>query len=166
MPSSAAPPSLEVDLRPATEQDYAFAERLYVDTMKPLLRRLGAWDEADVLGRFRTSFDVAQVRIIQVDGRDAGFVQTSETDTEINLDQIHLLRAYRSRGVGSELIRDLQRAAIAKKKALSLAVVRGNRAVTLYRHLGFIVVSEDTTRLYMRYNGTRLSATTRQGRCP
>ena len=154
MPSSAARPPLKVNLRPVTDEDYAFAERLYVETMRPLLQRLEAWDEADVLGRFRTSFDVTQVRIIRVDGKDAGFVQTSETDAEINLDQIHLLRTYRSRGIGRQLIGDLQRAATAKSKALSLAVVRGNRALALYQRLGFIIVSEDATKLYMRYVGS------------
>jgi ribosomal protein S18 acetylase RimI-like enzyme len=150
--SSAARPSLQVDLRTATEQDYAFAERLYVETMRPLLQRLEAWDEADVLGRFRASFDVAQVQIIRVDGADAGFIQTSETAAEINLDQIHLRKEYRSRGIGRQLIGDLQQSAIAKKKALSLAVVRGNRALDLYQRLGFIVIGEDATKLYMRYN--------------
>jgi ribosomal protein S18 acetylase RimI-like enzyme len=150
MSGSAAQPSLEVDLRPATERDYGFAERLYIATMRPLLRKLEAWDEAELLGRFRASFEVAQVRIIQADGRDAGFLQTSETEAEINLDQIHLHRTHRSRGIGSQLIRDLQRAAIAKKKALALAVVRGNRALELYQRLGFNVIGEDATRLYMR----------------
>jgi ribosomal protein S18 acetylase RimI-like enzyme len=152
---SAATRSLRIDLRAATERDYAFAARLYVATMKPLLQKLEAWDAADLLGRFKSSFDVARVRIIQVDGRDAGFLQTSETESEINLDQIHLLRSYRSRGVGSQLIRDLQRAAAAKRKALALAVVHGNRALGLYRRLGFRVLDEDPIRLYMRWHGAR-----------
>jgi ribosomal protein S18 acetylase RimI-like enzyme len=148
----------QVDLRPATERDYAFAERLYVETMQPLLQALQAWDEADVLGRFRANFNLAQVKIIQVGGSDVGFVQTSETDTEIRLDQIHLQRAQRSRGIGSQLIGDLQRAALAEKKALTLAVVRGNRALALYQRLGFIVVREDATKLYMRFDGKAAKA--------
>jgi ribosomal protein S18 acetylase RimI-like enzyme len=150
MPSSAAHPSLQVNLRPATEQDYAFAERLYVETMRPLLRNLEAWDEVDVLGRFRGSFDVAQVQIIRVDGTDVGFMQTSETEAEINLDQIHLKKGYRSRGIGSRLIGDLLCTAAARNKDLSLAVVHGNRALALYQHLGFQIVGKDATKLYMR----------------
>jgi ribosomal protein S18 acetylase RimI-like enzyme len=150
MPSSAARPSLQVELRPATEQDYAFAERLYVETMRPLLQNLEAWDEADVLGRFKASFDVAQVQIIRVDGTDAGFMQTSEMEAEINLDQIHLEKGYRSRGIGSRLIGDLLCTAAARDKDLSLAVVHGNRALALYQHLGFQIVGKDATKLYMR----------------
>lgn len=150
MPKTVVRPSLQVDLRPATKEDYAFAERLYVETMRPLLQRLDAWDEADVLGRFRESFDVIQVRIVRFAETDVGFMQTSETAAEINLDQIHLRRGYRCRGIGSRLIGDLQSAAVAKKKALSLAVVRGNRALVLYQRLGFIVVGEDATKLYLR----------------
>jgi ribosomal protein S18 acetylase RimI-like enzyme len=151
--SSATPPSVKVELRPAIEQDYWFAERLYVETMKPLLQSLQAWDRENVLGRFRASFDITHVQIIRVEGRNVGFMQMSETDAEINLDQIHLRKSYRSRGIGSRLIGDLQRGAIAKKKALTLAIVRGNRALALYQRLGFLVVAEDATKLYMRCVG-------------
>jgi GNAT superfamily N-acetyltransferase len=150
MARTAARPSFQVELRLATERDYGFVERLYVESMRPLLLRLDAWDEADVLGRFRGSFDVTHVRIIRVDGADVGFIQTSETDAEINLDQIHLRKRYRSRGIGSRLIGDLLRADAARNKALSLAAVRGNRALALYQRLGFLTVSTDATKLYMR----------------
>jgi ribosomal protein S18 acetylase RimI-like enzyme len=145
-------PPLRVELRPATEHDYAFTERLYVQTMRPLLQKLGAWDEVDVLGRFKTCFAAGgDVRIICVDGIDAGFLQTSETETEINLDQIHLNGRYRSLGIGSHLIRDLQRAAVAKHKSLALAVVHGNPALALYQRLGFVTTDQDATKLYMRH---------------
>jgi GNAT superfamily N-acetyltransferase len=150
MTSRPPPPAFQVELRPATEADYAFAERLYVETMKPLLQRLEAWDEAELLGRFRGSFDVTHVRIIRVDDADVGFIQISETDAQINLDQIHLRKHYRSRGIGSQLIGGLLRAAAARDKALSLAVVRGNRALALYQRLGFSTVGTDATKLYMR----------------
>lgn len=145
------PANLAVDLRLARKADYAFAERLYVATMQPLLSRLGAWDEDDVLDRFRQHYATAVVRTIRVDGRIVGFLQTSETNAEINLDQIHLEAAYRSRGIGSRLIGDLKREAQAKDKALSLSVVRNNPAVALYERLGFRVVDEDDTKLYMRW---------------
>lgn len=142
--------SLPIGLRPATERDYAFAERLYVETMRPLLQRLEAWDEAEALGRFKASFEVGDTQIIRVAGADVGFVQTSETDAEINLDQIHLQDGYRAKGIGSKLIRDLLRTAAARDKAVCLAVVHGNPAVDLYRRLGFKVIAEDATKLYMR----------------
>jgi ribosomal protein S18 acetylase RimI-like enzyme len=143
-------PSFQVELRPAAEQDYGFAEHLYVQTMRPLLQKLGAWDETDLLGRFKTSFDVTNVRIIRVNGMDAGFMQISETETEINIDQIHLLEGFRSQGIGSRLIGHLQRTAITKNKPLSLAVIRGNPALALYQRLGFVTVTEDVTKLFMR----------------
>jgi ribosomal protein S18 acetylase RimI-like enzyme len=77
-------------------------------------------------------------------------MQTSETEAEINLDQIHLQQGYRSRGIGSQLIGDLLHAAAARKKALCLAVVHGNRALALYQRLGFMTVGKDATKLYLR----------------
>jgi ribosomal protein S18 acetylase RimI-like enzyme len=140
---------LAVNLRPARAADYDYAERLYVRTMQPLLSGLGAWDEDDVLDRFRRHYATARVSTIRVDGRNAGFLQTSETEADINLDQIHLEAAYRSRGIGSQLIRDLQREARAKNKTLSLSVVRNNPAIALYERLGFRLVDEDATKLHM-----------------
>jgi ribosomal protein S18 acetylase RimI-like enzyme len=143
------PEDLAVDLRPARKIDSALSERLYIETMQPLLSRLGAWDEDDVLDRFRRHYATARVSTIRVDGRKAGFLQTSETEADINLDQIHLEAAYRSRGIGSQLIRDLQREAQAKNKTLSLSVVRNNPAIALYERLGFRLVDEDATKLHM-----------------
>ena len=34
-----------IDFRPARPGDYAFAERLYLESTRPLLRALGTWDK-------------------------------------------------------------------------------------------------------------------------
>src|SRR3989304_5997822 len=104
-------PRLRIELRPAVARDYEIVERLYAESQKPLLVQLDAWNEADVLGRFQRRYATAEVEIIRVNGRDAGFLQITETEAAINLDQIHLKKSYRSRGIGSRLIRDIQRQA-------------------------------------------------------
>lgn len=143
--------SQRVDLRPAVARDYAFAQRLYTETQRPLLAQLDAWNEADVLGRFQRRYAAAAVEIILVNGREAGFLQTTETEAGMNLDQIHLKKAYRSRGIGSRLIRELQSRARAGGKPLSLTVLRNNPAQTLYRRLGFAVDGGNGTKVTMRW---------------
>jgi ribosomal protein S18 acetylase RimI-like enzyme len=140
-------------LRNGRRRDYAFAQRLYVETMEPLLTELGAWDEQQIVARFKQAFDPAEVQIIQVNGVDAGYLQVSESAEEISLDRIHLAAPFRSHGIGTRLIRELMSAARAKGKPVSLTVVRNNPAFALYRRLGFQVVGEDETRLFMRWAG-------------
>jgi ribosomal protein S18 acetylase RimI-like enzyme len=138
-------------LRNGRRRDYAFAKRLYIETMEPLLTKLGAWDEQDLVARFRQAFDPDDVQIIEVDGVDAGYLQVSESAEEISLAQIHLAAPFRSRGIGTRLIRALMSDARTKGKPVSLAVVRNNPAFSLYRRLGFRVIGEDGPRLFMRW---------------
>jgi ribosomal protein S18 acetylase RimI-like enzyme len=148
--STGAPVPL-LDLRPAHERDYAYTESLYVQTMKPLLSRLDAWDEADVLAKFRSEYRPDEIRIITVGGGDVGFLHVEKKDGGISLAQIHIEAPYRSRGIGTMLIKDLLRDARAKSKPVSLSVVKHNPAQTLYERLGFKVAGEDETKLHMRW---------------
>jgi ribosomal protein S18 acetylase RimI-like enzyme len=147
-----ARPSFQVELRPATERDYGFVERLYVETMRPLLQRLDAWDENEARVKFRGYYELDEVRIITVDGRDAGFLQVSERSDDITLAQIHIEAPYRAHGIGGRLIQDLLRDGRAKNKPVSLSVVKHNPAQALYERLGFRVVGEDATKLHMRWH--------------
>lgn len=151
------PEDLQVDLRPARKSDYGYVQRLYVETMQPLLTRLDAWDEDDALAKFRRHYRLADVSIITVNDRDAGFLQVEENADGITLAQIHIEAPYRSRGIGTRLIQDLLSASQAKLKPVSLSVVKHNPAQALYERLGFKIVGQDETKLHMRYEhrGTR-----------
>jgi ribosomal protein S18 acetylase RimI-like enzyme len=144
-----AAPSFE--LRRAHESDYAFVERLYVGTMQPLLTELGSWDERLVLAKFRRSFNAAEASIISVDGEDVGWLQTSESQRNINLHQIHIAENFRSRGIGGSLIKGMLKEALAKKKSVCLNVVKNNPAIRLYLRLGFRVIREDGDRFRMEW---------------
>ena len=59
--------SPDFHLRWAHRDDFEFAERLYIETMKPLLVELDGWDEADILKKFKGYYLEGEVQIIQVD---------------------------------------------------------------------------------------------------
>jgi ribosomal protein S18 acetylase RimI-like enzyme len=144
--------SCEFCLRPSHSGDFELAQRLYINCMKPLLTNLGAWDEADTRSRFASYFDTRQIKVVQVDGEDIGWVQVSETDSDVNLDQIHLMPAFQRHGIGSSIILDIMRATEAKRKPLLLSIVRGNKAIELYKRLGFKLDSSDATKIHMRWD--------------
>ncbi len=140
-------------LRPATPADFRFAKDLYMASMQPLLTALDAWDEAKADASFRDYFKPDEVRMITLDGADVGWIQVSETDGEIHLDQLHLVEPLRNLGIGTSLIQRTQVEARKKARPLRLSFVRGNRAAALYERLGFRHVGSDATKIHMQWDG-------------
>jgi GNAT superfamily N-acetyltransferase len=147
----AAAPTPRFELRPATSKDFSFAKTLYMASMQPLLSALDAWDEAKSNATFRDYFKLEEVRIIAVNGVDIGWIQVSETNGEVHLDQLHLVEPFRDLGIGTRLIKKTQAEARRKERPLCLSFVRGNRAAALYERLGFKHVGSDVTKIHMRW---------------
>jgi ribosomal protein S18 acetylase RimI-like enzyme len=80
-------------------------------------------------------------------------MQISEPDERLHLHQLHIVAGFRNRGIGTHLIHALLNRARGLGRSVGLNVIRGNRALSLYRQLGFRVVGGDAERLYMRWNG-------------
>lgn len=87
-------------------------------------------------------FDLDRVRVIVVDGVDAGRLDVDERNDEIFLALIELAPEHQGRGVGSRLIRELIDRADGKRVTLSVLGVN-DRAYQPYRRLGFTEVSRD-----------------------
>ena len=120
--------------------------------MKSLLTELDEWNEQEIVSKFKHYFELDEVQIVMVDGADVGWLQISETEHAINLDQVYLLEDFRARGIGSQLIQNLLATAESEKKPVLLSVVRNNVAVTLYQRLGFRITEEEGYKLHMRWD--------------
>lgn len=147
----AARPSAAFELRPGRAEDFSFARELYFNSMKPLLEALGAWNAEEKEAAFASYYDVDEVRVIMMGGRDVGWIQISYTDSEYCLDQVHLIEEARDKGIGTALIEETIAEAEAEGKNVSLSLVKGNRAIRLYRRLGFHQVAEDETKIHKRF---------------
>lgn len=143
--------SITFDLRPGRQEDYDFAKELYFGSMKPLLEALDAWNAEEKEAAFASYYDVDEVRVIMVDGQDVGWIQVSHTDEEFCLDQLHLIETARGKGIGTVLIKETIAEAAEEGKNVSLSLVKGNRAIRLYRRLGFHQVAEDETKIHKRF---------------
>lgn len=141
-----------LQLRPAEPNDFAFAEKLYVASTKPLLKALGTWDEGAVAKRFSDAYHRRPSQVICRNGDEIGWLQVSRNDTSVHLHQIHLVRRCRNLGIGSKLIREVMGLAETLGLPLTLKVIRCNRAVALYGRLGFRVVEEDAELFHMRWD--------------
>lgn len=143
-------PRADFSLRPADADDFAFARRLYMHSMIPLLTALDAWDEDALEAAFRSYFIPQEVTVVTQDDTDAGWFQVSRTEQDLCLDQLYLIEAAQGQGIGTALIRGVIAEAKEQGRNVSLSLIKGNPVISLYRRLGFRQTSEGQTKIHMR----------------
>lgn len=110
----------------------------------------GGWDDETQRQMFTAKFDPARLRIIQVEGCDAGLLEVEEQATHFFLARIEVLPALQGQGIGSAVIAAIIAEAQQKQKEVRLQVLRPNPAKALYERLGFKVTEETATHFRMR----------------
>jgi ribosomal protein S18 acetylase RimI-like enzyme len=147
---------VNITVRPEQPQDEAFLFELYAGTRQ---EELDAWGwppemrNAFLALQFKASqgrhqaYPDAEFLVVQLDGVNAGRMIVHRTPEDVQLVDIALLPGYRNGGVGAALLQRLFGEAAATQKPIRLQVLRGNRAVRLYRRLGFAHTGE--TELYL-----------------
>lgn len=135
----------DYSLRPARRDDFAFAEAIYINAMRPLMQVLDAWDEPRRRAGIRRSFKADDACIIICDGREIGWTQVIERDADYNLAQIQIVEDYCGRGIGTDFLNQLLARAAREEKTVSLSAVRSNRAIALYLRMGFQIIDPSAT---------------------
>jgi ribosomal protein S18 acetylase RimI-like enzyme len=142
--------SVNIGLRAARDADFAFARKVYFETMRSIIERLFGWDEVREDKNFAQFFKLDEVRIITADEQDVGWIQEQVEDTTINLGSFYVTPVMQRRGVGTQVLRILLAHARNQAKAITLAVVKINPAVHFYEKHGFRITHEDEYKYYMR----------------
>ncbi len=136
-----------VALRPVRTEDEGFLFDLYAGTRAGELA-LVSWDAAQQDAFLRMQFDVqrrsyamqfpdADHRIIWLDDEPIGRLLVNRADDGILLVDVALRPEWRNVGIGTVLIRSLQREAARAGKPVRLHVEPLNPARRLYERLGF-----------------------------
>lgn len=148
-------------LRPIGPEDDAFLARVYASSRAEELAVTG-WSEQRKADFCRSQFDAqteyyaanypeASFQIIERDGWPVGRLYVARWKKEIRIVDITLLPEFRGSGIGTRLLRELQVEASTTGKSLTIHVERFNRALTLYRRLGFQQVEDKGVYLLMRW---------------
>lgn len=91
----------------------------------------------------RKSYDLrypnANHRIVISEGKPIGRMIVDEGTKEVRLVDLSLIAPFRNRGIGSRLIEELQDGARRTGLPLRLSSLQTNRAIELYRRLGFAI---------------------------
>ena len=152
-----------ISLRPIKPEDDAFLARVYASSRADELA-VTDWSEELKADFCRRQFDAqsayyaanypgASFQIIEREGWPVGRLYVDRWEKEIRIVDITLLPEFRGSGIGSKLLRDLQEEARKATKSLSIHVERFNRALALYRRLGFEQVEDKGVYLLMKWGG-------------
>jgi GNAT superfamily N-acetyltransferase len=115
-------------------EDLEWLEPFYESIMRPYYVELNwEWDNT----KFRESFDPNITKIIQADGIDIGMLKVEEREDCIYLGDIQIDRVYRSKGIGTQLIKTAIESARIVNQPIRLRVLKGNPAKDLDLRLGF-----------------------------
>ena len=129
---------MKYNLRPATEFDIEWLEPFYEKLMKPYVELTHKWDKT----KFRKSYSPEQIKVIQSSNQDIGMFKVERRENYIYLGDIQIKSEFQRQGIGSQLINDLIEKAKSDNLPIRLKVLKGNRAIELYRRLGFVLRNE------------------------
>jgi ribosomal protein S18 acetylase RimI-like enzyme len=165
------PPALDalpdgIRLRPATDADLPFLERVYASTRTEELAQTG-WSEEqkrDFLAfQFRaqhhhyvTYYADASFYVVERDGIAIGRLYLHWRSEELRIVDIALLPEARGAGLGGALLRVLMACAATERKSVSINVEQMNPAMTLYLRLGFRKVGENGIYHLLQWDGNEL----------
>lgn len=137
-------------LQQAKAEHYDFCLRLFLLTMRPYMQELNVWDDEGQRSGFAVQWKRDEVRIISVDGSDAGWLQVAELPAEIRLQKFFILPEHQRSGIGSEVLSRLLATWRPTGKKVVLRVLKNNPARKFYERLGFSVIAETGVVFRMR----------------
>ena len=144
---------MDYKIRFATPDDHDLIYGLKVESVRPYVEKIWGWDEDYQRKDFDGDFSrMEQFNVIEVDGRFVGFVQYYFEYPYFEVVEIHLLPEFRGKGIGSEILRYLQKVCIAHDRKIRIGCFKENhRAKQLYQKLGFMQTEETDTHYILEY---------------
>jgi ribosomal protein S18 acetylase RimI-like enzyme len=143
-------------------EDEAFLFQLYASTRREEYSTSG-WTEEQLeallrmqyegqKASYRSRFPQAVHRIVVYGETRIGRIITDEGEQAVRLIDISLLPAFRGQGIGTKLLKQVQRVAAGRGASVQLHVLKGNPAQRLYARCGFSVTGEEAPYIAMQWD--------------
>jgi hypothetical protein len=78
--------------------------RIGHEGIRPYVEQLWGWDQSEQERRFREGFDLTTINIVNVGGRDIGYLKVESHDDHVFLAGIYLDMGQRRCGIGTEIV--------------------------------------------------------------
>lgn len=148
--------ALQPTLRPATRDDYAFYRNLHHAALRPYIEAIWGWDPAIQDGFVDKALDnyehkATALRIVEIKAHPVGILETQGSEHRVFISNLWISETWRSKGLGSAIIRNLAERARQNGKHLELTVLTSNNAARrLYERLGFVILGPQDHHYLMR----------------
>jgi ribosomal protein S18 acetylase RimI-like enzyme len=151
-----------VTTRAVRPEDEPFLRRVYAGTRSEELAVI-PWNDAQKDAFLRMQFDAqrrsyleqfphASFDVVLCDGEPVGRLYVDRREDLIRIIDVALLPEARGNGIGAKLLNDLIVEAGSSNRSIRLHVARSNRAIRLYRRLGFATIGESEVYDEMEWN--------------
>lgn len=142
--------AVELHRRPAQDADQAIARRIHHRAFREVVeRQFGSWDESLQDRFFDDEWGRQAHELVVLDGQPAGYTAVEHFDDHVFIHNVVLDPDAQGHGIGTTLLAEIVDAAREKAVPVRLQVLHANRAVNLYRRLGFIETGRTPTHLMM-----------------
>ncbi len=144
---------MDYKIRFATPDDHDFIYALKAESVRPYVEKIWGWDEDFQRNDFDGDFaDMEQFNVIEIDGNPIGFVQYYFEYPYFEVVELHLLPECRGKGIGSDILRNLQKVCVVRDRRIRLGCFKENhRAKALYQRLNFMQTGETETHYILEY---------------
>lgn len=129
---------MKLERRTATVNDEEFVHNLHHEAYRDVVcRQFGEWDISRQDKFFEEKWNPKKFQILLCDGTPCGFLSVEDRSDHIFLSEVVILPAYQGRGIGSQIIDEEMQRALDSGLPVRLQVLNENRAIKLYKKIGF-----------------------------
>jgi len=134
------------------ERDFEFARHVHHTAYHDVVvRQFGSWNESMQDDFFKAAWREFPHYLMSRDGVVVGIVSYIELGNTIHVNEIQIVPHYQGQGIGTAFLTERIEEARHRKIPLTLQVLRENRAIELYRRLGFVPYAESDTHIKMEW---------------
>jgi ribosomal protein S18 acetylase RimI-like enzyme len=145
---------MDLTTRPARKSDTGFAREVHHRAYREVVeRQFGPWVEEQQDRYFEGDWTAVAFEIVLCDGLECGYVCIEDRDDDIHVRELVLLPEYQGRGIGSSILRGVMGRARTRRVPVRLGTQHKNRALGLYRRLGFEETGRTETHVLLEWNG-------------
>jgi len=153
---------MDITKRPGLATDVEFTRSVHHRAYRDVVvAQYGQWNEAAQDQFFIAAWSLAPHDVILCDDVRCGCMSVEDRDDDIHLREFVIDPDSQRKGIGTHLLRDVIERAIARSVPVLLATHQLNRAVNLYRRLGFRESGRTDSHILMEWNRGHEQAPTR-----